>query len=98
MTRTEVLARLRARERELRDMGIERLAIFGSTAREEQHAEPDVDLAAKLDDSQSFSLMRLVQIEESLQSLLGIPVDLVTEPSDKTSLHADIDRDRVDVF
>jgi predicted nucleotidyltransferase len=79
-------------------MGIEHLAIFGSTARDEQRPDSDVDLAAKLDDSQSFGLMRLVQMEESLQSLLGIAVDLVTEPSDTARLQADIDRDRVHVF
>ena len=79
-------------------MGIDHLAIFGSTARDEQGSGSDVDLAAKLDDSRSFGLMRLVQIEESLQSLLGIAVDLVTEPSDKAALQADIDRDRVHVF
>jgi predicted nucleotidyltransferase len=44
-----VLARLRAHERELRDAGILRLAVCGSTARDEAGANSDVDLVTDFD-------------------------------------------------
>lgn len=98
MTRAEVLARLRAREPEIRQLGIARLAIFGSTARDEQQESSDIDLAVQLDAASNYGLMRLVQIEDTLRSMLGAPVDLVTEPVDQPRLQAKIDRDRVHVF
>ena len=98
MTKAEALAQLRAHEPDLRAIGIRQLSLFGSVARDEASLGSDVDLAAELDRSRLFGLMRLVQIEETLGSMLGVPVDLVTEPADKPELQAQINRDRVYVF
>ena len=98
MTKAEALATLRAREPDLRAIGIRQLSLFGSIARGEAGPASDVDLAVELNRFESFGLMRLVQIEETIGLMLGMPVDLVTEPTDKARLQAEIDRDRVHVF
>lgn len=56
---------------------IERLRIFGSFAREEEHADSDVDMIA--DFSTRKSLLDLVRIEREFSERLGREVDLHTE-------------------
>jgi hypothetical protein len=98
MTKADALARLRAREADLRAMGIERLSIFGSTARGEERADSDVDLAAKLRRDMRIGLVEYLDLEERLAELLGAKVDLVSEPARKPRLRAQIDQDRVHVL
>lgn len=97
MTRAEALRRLRTHRADLHAMGIEHVAIFGSTAREEAGARSDLDLVVKL-----RSDMRLgwdfFTLDDRVGALLGVPVDIVTEPTDRPRFQAEIDRDRVDAF
>ncbi|MDP1027407.1 nucleotidyltransferase domain-containing protein [Sphingomonas sp. KR1UV-12] len=101
MDKVEALTRLRAREADLRAMGIERLSLFGSTARGEDRPDSDVDLAAVMDYDQVSTLgpFGFFGIEDRVAEMLGgVKVDLVTEPTRRSRLQAQIDRDRVDVF
>lgn len=78
-------------------MGIEHAAIFGSVARGEGKAGSDLDLAIRLRPD-----MRLgwdyFTLDDRVGALLGVAVDLVSEPTHRTRLQAAIDRDRVDAF
>lgn len=98
MTKVEALARLRAREADLRAMGIECLSLFGSTARGEERPDSDVDLAAKLRSDLRIGAFQFIRIETSIADLLGVKVDLVTEPAQRPRLQAQIDKDRILVF
>jgi uncharacterized protein len=97
MTRTEALECLRAHQADLRAMGIDHVAIFGSTARGEAGARSDLDLAVKL-----RSDVRLgwdyFTLDDRVGALLGVAVDIVTEPATRDRLQAQIDRDRIDAF
>ena len=96
--REAVLRRLRAHEPELKAMGIKRLSLFGSVARDEAGTGSDVDLAAELDHEGGIDLLDFAQINLRLGDLLGARVDLVSEPARKPSFQAEIDRDRVRAF
>lgn len=100
MTKVEVLARLRSRESDLRALGITRLAIFGSTARDEARPDSDVDLVASIDYDAVRRLgpFGFFGIEGRIEEMLGAKVDFMTEPTDEARLRAAIDRDRVHVF
>ena len=98
MTKAEALARLRAHEAELRALGIERLSIFGSTARGEEGTASDVDLAVTLPGLHGMTLFDFVAIKQAAAQILGADVDMVSEPAKKPKLQAEIDRDRVHVF
>ena len=98
MDKVEALERLRAHEAEIRDMGITRLSLFGSTARGDAGAESDVDLAVALDYDRCATLLDFIGVQQRLAELLGRKVDLVSEPSRKLRFQAEIDRDRVHVF
>jgi predicted nucleotidyltransferase len=49
MERDEVIATLRAHEREIRAAGVVRLSLFGSTVRGEDRPDSDIDLLAGFD-------------------------------------------------
>jgi predicted nucleotidyltransferase len=44
MDRTEAITKLRAHEAELKQLGVQHLYLFGSTARGDARADSDVDL------------------------------------------------------
>lgn len=97
MTKADAIARLRAREADLRGMGIEHLSIFGSTARGEARADSDLDLAVRFKPDLKFS-WGWYWMEEEIAAMLGVPIDMVSEPTHAPRLQAQIDRDRVHVF
>jgi hypothetical protein len=91
MNREQVIATLRAHERELKEAGIVRLSLFGSTARTNAAPDSDVDLLATFDESRRLSLLDVVGIELQLADLLGVRVDLSEEgtlkPRVRQTLH-----------
>jgi uncharacterized protein len=78
--RTRVLALLRAKEAELRAMGVLRLRMFGSMARGEPGPNSDVDLIAEIDHRSQFSLLDHVALQDDLSALLARSVDIATAP------------------
>ena len=97
MTKAEALARLRAREGELRALGIEHVSIFGSTARDEATLHSDLDLAIQLRPGVVTGLAFFGLLDD-ISTLFDGTVDIVTEPTRNVRLQAEIDRDRVRVF
>ena len=102
MDRDAIIASLRQHEAELRRLGVESLSLFGSTARGENTAQSDIDLAVKLDHKRMPSgfhyAARLEELRERLADALGRPVDVVPEPVRKRRFQAQIDKDRVLAF
>ena len=73
----QALERLAACEREIRALGVARLALFGSVLRGETHAQSDVDLLVQFAPG-AKSYNRFLALAELLESQLGRPVELVT--------------------
>ena len=86
MNREHVRATLRAHERELKDAGIVRLSLFGSTARDSSGPDSDIDLLAAFDGSRRLSVLDVVGLELQLTELLGVRVDLSKEGTLKPRL------------
>ena len=75
----------------------ERIGIFGSYARGEQRNDSDLDILITFKDK--ISLLRLVQLQQSLSDQLGVAVDLVTEGSVKNKrLKKYIHKDLINIF
>ena len=98
MDRTTALSCLKQHGTELKAMGVAHLSLFGSTARGEGGPSSDVDLAAIFSDDSRLTALDFVGVMQRLEQILGVPVDLVSEPARKARLQAEIDRDRVRVF
>ncbi|WP_373487145.1 nucleotidyltransferase family protein [Blastomonas sp.] len=98
MDTATAIAKLKAHEAELRSMGVDRLSLFGSTARGEEQVESDIDLAARFSADAKVGGFAFVAIADRLETILRSKVDLIAEPARKPRMQQQIDRDRVNVF
>ena len=77
LTREQVQERLREAAGEILDLGVQRLALFGSVLRNEARSDSDVDLLVEFVPGQK-SFDRFLALCDLLETLLGHPVELVT--------------------
>ncbi len=77
LNREQAVERLAECEREVRALGVARLALFGSVLRGEAHAQSDVDLLVQFAPG-AKSYNRFLALSELLEAHLGRPVELVT--------------------
>ena len=96
--RSAVIRRLKANRPGLRALGLKRISLFGSLARNDAHAGSDVDLAVELDEQAGIDLFRFAAISEQVGRMLDLPVDLIVEPARNPRMQAQIDRDRIRVY
>lgn len=96
MNREEVLQILRTHQQELKNLGVISLELFGSVARNEAHANSDVDLLAEL--SESMSLFQFIEAKLYIQDLLKCKIDLGTKDTLREHLRQPILKDVVYVF
>lgn len=78
-------------------MGIEHVSVFGSVARDEATSTSDLDLAIRLRDGVRLG-WDYATLHERIAALIGVKVDVVTVPTYRHRLQAEIDRDHVDAF
>ena len=76
-TRDETIQRLLAAEREIRQLGVRRLALFGSVARGEAGSNSDVDLLVEFIPGQK-TFDRFMALSDVLETVIGRRVELVT--------------------
>ncbi|MGB0723087.1 MAG: nucleotidyltransferase family protein [Gammaproteobacteria bacterium] len=96
MTRDETLSILRQHKPEIIDrFGVARLAIFGSTARDEAEQGSDLDVLVGF--TGKANSRRYFGLQFFLEDLLACSVDLVTDRALRPELKPYIERDLVDV-
>jgi len=77
LTREEAIRRLQDAEPEIRALGVERMALFGSVLRNEARVDSDVDLLIGFaPGAKSFD--RFLALSELLEERLGRRVEVVT--------------------
>ena len=76
-TREQTFSRLRAAEGEIRALGVRRLALFGSVARDAAKVGSDVDLLVEFSPGQK-TFDRFMALSDLLERLVGHRVELVT--------------------
>jgi predicted nucleotidyltransferase len=102
MGRDEIISKLRAHEAELRAAGVLSLALIGSFARNDAREDSDVDVVVRLADDPTARgfrhIGRLDALTRQLESILGRPVDVITEPVRKDGLRRQIEKERALAF
>ncbi len=98
LTRDEAMRILREHEPEIRAQGVTRLALFGSTVRDEARPDSDVDLLVDIDWQHKFSLLDWAGLELFLRDLLGREVEVTMRRNLKPFVKGNILADAVEVF
>ena len=97
MRRDEAIGLLRQHEAELKRLGVERLYLFGSTARGEAREESDVDLFFDYEKGK-LGLFELMDVQEFAADILGVRADITTRDSLHKRLRPQIEASAVRVF
>ncbi len=98
MNGTQTIKKLREHAQAIKARGATSLYLFGSTVRNEAHAESDLDLFIDYDPTSKFNLLDLVDIKLLLEKELGMEVDITTRNSLHPMLKDDIEKSAVRVF
>ncbi len=97
MEREKTIERLKRHEAELRQLGVEHLFLFGSTAR--QSARPDSDVDLFFDHPVgSIGLYQLVDVKRRVSEILGCKADIMTRRSLHRVLRAGIEASALQIF
>ena len=97
MDRDAAIARLKAHEAELKQLGVQHLWLFGSTARGEARPDSDVDLFFEYERGE-FDLFDLMDVKERTSTILGCKADIMTRDSIHRALRRRIEASAVPVF
>ncbi len=97
MERDEATVRLSHHEAELKTLGVQRLYMFGSTARGDANADSDVDLFFDYEKG-SLGLFQLMDVKERASTILGRKVDIMTRDSLHKTLRQRIEAAAVLIF
>jgi len=81
-------------------LGVAHVSLYGSIARNEGHADSDVDVVVDTEDGSALGLFRLAQVAETLQHVLGRPVDVISKRGleHTKTLRQRVAADLVDVY
>jgi uncharacterized protein len=97
MNRDTAITALQAHEAELKQLGVDHLYLFGSTARDEARDDSDVDLFFDYQKGK-FGLFELMDVQERTSSILGRKADIMTRDSLHRTLRQRIEAAAVRVF
>jgi predicted nucleotidyltransferase len=98
MTRKEAIRLLRSQESALHARGVDRLALFGSLAREDGGEDSDVDVVVNIDPERVFSLLDLADLRLYLCDVFGRETDVVIRGDLRPKFRDRIPLDEVAVF
>jgi uncharacterized protein len=93
----EAITKLREHEAELRQLGIQHLYLFGSTARGEAGEDSDVDLFFDYEKGK-LGLFELMDVKEQTSRILGRKADIMTRDSLHKVVRARIEASALQVF
>lgn len=98
MDREQTIRILKERADEMRELGVIRLAIFGSVIRDQDRSDSDVDLLVDIDEARRFSLLDHVGLTHFFEDVLGRSVDVVRRQSLKPFLRDAILAEAVEIY
>ncbi len=97
MHRDEAITKLKEHEAELRQLGVQHLYLFGSTARGEAGEDSDVDLFFDYERGK-LGLFELMDVKEQTSRILGRKADIMTRDSLHKVLRSRIEASALQVF
>jgi len=97
MRRSAAIAQLKRHEAELKQLGVDHLYLFGSTARDEAREDSDVDLFFDHERGK-LGLFQLMDVKEFASRILGCKAEIMTRASLHPVLRQGIEAHALRVF
>ena len=97
MKRSAAVARLKQHETELKQLGVQHLYLFSSTARDEARDGSDVDLFFD-NERGKLGLFQLMEVKEHAARILGCKAEILTRASLHPVLRERIEASALRVF
>jgi uncharacterized protein len=97
MDRDDAIATLKAHEAELKQLGVQHLYLFGSTARGDAREDSDVDLFFDYEKGK-LSLFDLMDVKEQTTRILGRKADIMTRDSLHRLIRKEVEVSALRVF
>jgi hypothetical protein len=98
MTRDAIIETLRARERELRRLGVCHIALFGSVARGDATETSDIDLLVDLQPDAPIGVFEYVGLTQFIEDLFPVRVDVANHARLKPHVRPSAEREAVYAF
>lgn len=98
MRKDEAIRILEDHADEIRARGVTRLALFGSTARNEAGPHSDIDVVVDIAPGRKFSLIDLASLRVLLCEIFGREADVVVDEDLRDGFRDGIAHERVQVF
>ena len=95
---SEILEILRTAAPRLRELGVEHLSLFGSTARGTQRPDSDIDLLLDLDKQRKIDLLDYAGIVAEIQKMVPQHVDVALRKTLKARVARNVGRDEIRAF
>jgi uncharacterized protein len=95
MNRKQIISILRGQKDLLRRYSVDKLYLFGSSARDEATETSDIDLIVEFNPDARIGLIRFSQLRHELSRVLNCNVDLTTPDALHHALKADILKETV---
>ena len=93
MTRSQALQGIRESWERLARMGVARVGLFGSVARDEAGPESDIDVLVDFEGPATFD--GYMEVKFLLEDILGRPIDLVTRKALKERMRPQVEKEAV---
>lgn len=98
MYRNDILKILKTHEPELRQMGVDHIALFGSWARREERPESDIDILIDLNTKKPLDLFAYAALKNHITSYFDRSVDVVDRAALKKRLQGVVEKEAIYVF
>jgi predicted nucleotidyltransferase len=98
VTRETITATLRAREAELRRLGVRHIALFRSAARGEGTDASDIDISVDLQPDAPIDVFAYVGLTQFIADLFPVPVDVANHARLKPHVRPNAEREAVYAF
>ena len=98
MTRDTIIETLKAREPELRRLGVRHIALFGSAARGAATDASDIDILVDLRPDAPIGVFEYVGLTQFVADLFPVPVDVANHARLKPHVRPSAEREAVYAF